>query len=193
MPDFLVRIGMMGQVGRFRPAAPQSLRRGQRVIVRTRRGLETGECLADSSADLGGVAAVDGELLRAMTPEDELLASRLERRRHEAFTSCEISLRARNIDAQLIDVETLFDGGAIYFYFLGDAPPEAAAIERELADQFAAEIRLADFANLLEHGCGPGCGTEEGAGCGTTQGGCSSCGLASACHTKMAPVGQDKG
>lgn len=193
MPDFLVRVGAMGQVGRFRPALPAVLRKGQRVIVRTRRGLETGEFLSESTSDaLSWDAATDGDFLRAMTPEDELLASRLERRRHEAFASCETCLKERGIPALLVDVETLFDGGAIYFHFLGDAPAEAAEIERELAETFAAEIRLTDFANLLEHGCGPACGTEEGAGCGTSSGGCSSCGLATACHTKMAPAAQDK-
>lgn len=188
MPDCLVRVGLLGQVGRFRPMGSLNLRRGQRVILRTARGLEIGEFL--SSCDARPIEdysfSGDGDLLRAMTPEDELLASRLERRRHQAFGRCELWLKERNIDAQLVDVETLFDGGAIYFYFLGDAPEASAALEQELGQEYAAQIRLTDFANLLEHGCGPACGTEEGAGCGASPGGCSSCGLATACHTKSA-------
>jgi cell fate regulator YaaT (PSP1 superfamily) len=186
MPDCLVRVGLLGQVGRFRSAVPLSMRRGQRVILRTARGLEIGEYL--SSCDSGLVhdyaSTGDGDLLRVMTPEDELLAVRLDRRRHQAFLRCESWLKERDIDAQLVDVETLFDGGAIYFYFLGDAPIASAALEQELGEEYAAQIRLTDFANLLEHGCGPACGTEEGAGCGASPGGCSSCGLATACHTK---------
>lgn len=187
MMDCLVRVGLMGQVGRFRPAAPVRARHGQRVILRTARGLEIGEFLGECGA--GTVPAMpiqgaDGDLLRLMTPEDELLAARLERRRHEAFTTCESWLKDHGFDAQLVDVETLFDGGAIYFYFLGDAPPASEALEKELGDHYAAKIRLGDFADLLEHGCGPGCGTEEAAGCGSSSGGCSSCGLVAACHTK---------
>jgi cell fate regulator YaaT (PSP1 superfamily) len=186
MADCLVRVGLMGQVGRFRPAAPLGLRRSQRVIVRTLRGLEIGEYLStcDSHPEGTYLTTGDGDLLRMMTPEDELLAARLERRRHEAFSRCESWLKQREIDAQLVDVETLFDGGAIYFYFLGDAPAASAALEQELGEEYAAQIRLADFANLLEHGCGPACGTEEGAGCGASAGGCSSCGLATACGVK---------
>ena len=169
MPDFLVRVGAMGQVGRFRPALPAVLRKGQRVVVRTRRGLETGEFLSESQSEFGDLDAVtDGEFLRAMTPEDDLLASRLERRRHEAFSSCETCLRERDIPAQLVDVETLFDGGAIVFYSSATRRPKPRPSSGELAEKFAAEIRLTDFANLLEHGCGPACGTEEGAGCGTS-------------------------
>lgn len=186
MLDSLVRVGMMGQVGRFRLALPMRVQRGQRVVLRTNRGLEVGEYL--SSCEGGdfaqGSGPTDGELLRTMTPEDELLAARLEKRRHEAFATCEAWLKERDIDAQLVDVETLFDGGAIYFYFLGDAPAASAALEQELGKQYAAQIRLTDFANLLEHGCGPACGTEAGAGCGASAGGCASCGLATACGVK---------
>ncbi len=177
---------MMGQVGRFRLALPLRVSRGQRVVVRTARGLEVGEFLSPFEASDAAIhaAATDGELLRTMTPEDELLAARLERRRHEAFATCEAWLKERDIDAQLVDVETLFDGGAIYFYFLGGAPTASAALEQELGEQYAAQIRLTDFANLLEHGCGPACGTEAGAGCGASAGGCASCGLATACGVK---------
>src|SRR5206468_10275633 len=68
----LVRVGVMGNVGRF--ASPDAVHypRGARVIVRTTRGLETGEVLsngADASPDL---LNADGALLRAMTVEDAL-------------------------------------------------------------------------------------------------------------------------
>ena len=51
--------------------------RGARVICRTQRGLEHGQVLA---SQVSGSTQVDGELLRAVTVQDELLLERIERR-----------------------------------------------------------------------------------------------------------------
>ena len=81
----------------------------------------------------------------------------------------------------LLDVEQLFDGQSIYFYFLGDVPPEVEALTAELAEVYEAKVKMRQFSQALVEGCGPGCGTEaagQGA-CGT----CTSCAVAGACGT----------
>ena len=82
----------------------------------------------------------------------------------------------------LVDVEHLFDGRAIYFYFLGETTPDLDNLTSELAEVYEAKAQLEKFAETLVAGCGPNCGTEEGGGCGT--GGCSTCSVLSACGTK---------
>lgn len=197
----LVRVGVLGQVGRFVPVSLGSFPRGTRVVCRTRRGLELGEVLAveqgagsihsnavhtravqagpENADKLAGKAA-DGELLRRMTVADELLAARLDKRKDEAFEACQSLLAERRIAATLVDVEHLFDGQSVYFYFLGTPPAECEPLTDELARAYGAAARFEQFAESLELGCGPGCGTEEAAGCGST-GGCSTCSLVSAC------------
>ncbi|TWT99718.1 hypothetical protein Pla108_06610 [Botrimarina colliarenosi] len=168
----------MGHVGRFRSADGLGYRRGQRVIVRTARGLECGEVLSD---DPGSQAESDGPLLRRMTDADEMLAERLRRNRDAASEACVRLLAERGSNAVLLDVEHLFDGRGLYFYFLGDVDSTTEAISAELADAYNAEARFGQFADALEQGCGPGCGTAEAEnGCGTA-GGCATCAVASAC------------
>lgn len=176
--NHLVRVGVLGHVGRFRSADGRRHARGERVVVRTSRGLEIGEVLTDEPQD---AAEADGPLLRRMTDADELLAERLQRNREAAYKACVRLLIDRGSPAALMDVEHLFDGRGLYFYFLGEVDDVTEAISAELAAAYDAEARFGQFADVLEHGCGPGCGTAEAEnGCGSS-GGCASCAVASAC------------
>jgi len=178
----LVRYGLLGHVGMF--AAVDALRypRRSRVVVRSPRGLEVGEVLAEP--DHGGDFEVaDGQILRRMTVQDDLLEARLERRRHEAFEACQQLLAEAAVPAALVDVEHLFDGEGLFFYFLGDPPQQASEITNRLAETYEAAVEFRKFAETLAEGCGPGCGTEAAMG----QGGCAtctSCAVASACGTR---------
>ena len=172
-----VRVGVLGNLGRFASLDGVRYPRATRVIVRTDRGLEVGQVLAPAGAP---PTALDGQLLRGVTPEDDLLLERLQRHRDEAFRACAERLRARNVPAVLMDVEHLFDGQSLFFYFLGPITPELEAVTGDLAEAYEAQVQLRQFAETLASGCGPDCGTEAAAGCGT--GGCVGCGLAPACQ-----------
>jgi cell fate regulator YaaT (PSP1 superfamily) len=176
----LVRVGAMGQVGRFSAIDAVRYPRRSRVIVRTRRGLEIGEVLAPPDDREDGRSYPDGELLRGMTVEDELLQARLERHRHEAYDACARLLSEQKLSAALVDVEHLFDGQGLFFYFLGDVPAEVEAHTARLAEAYETKVQFRKFTETLIEGCGPGCGTEEAKG----QGGCdacTSCAVAGAC------------
>lgn len=174
----LVRVGALGQVGRFDSVDGVRYARGARVICRTGRGLEVGEVLVPAE---GNGHAADGELLRRVTVQDELLLARLERHRDEAYRACSTLLTQRGHSAVLLDVEHLFDGQSLYFYFLGEVTPELAALTSELAAAYETRVQFHQFVETLTAGCGPGCGTEEAAGQGCSSGACSSCAAATAC------------
>ena len=72
----------------------------------------------------------------------------------------------------LVDVEHLFDGQSLFFYFLGDTTPELDALTGELAEIYEAQVQFRKFTDTLTAGCGPGCGTEE-AEQAARSGGCS--------------------
>jgi hypothetical protein len=114
---------------------------------------------------------VDGQILRGMTPQDQLLEARLEAKRQTAYTACVALLEQQQLPDLLIDVEHLFDGRGLFFYFLGEVTPELDRITRQLAETYEAEVQFRKFTETLLIGCGPGCGTEAAAG----QGGCGSC------------------
>jgi cell fate regulator YaaT (PSP1 superfamily) len=189
-----VRVGLVGQIGRFAALDSTRYNRGSRVIVRTTRGLEIGEILineqesatfnaTDSTAHIAKSA--DGVILRGMTIEDQLLEARLEQKKNAAAQACENLLTEKKSTAVLIDVEHLFDGRTIYFYFLGNVPQEVQQLTEELANTYDVAAQFRQFSDTLTEGCGPGCGTEsaEGGGCSSCSTGCA---IASACGTKKA-------
>lgn len=178
-----VRIGVLGSVGRFAASSADRLRRGSRVVCRTPRGLEVGDILSAAEMDLDApTIEPDGEIIRRVTVEDDLLLARLEKNRLEAFHACSARLVERGSSAILLDVEHLFDGRSLYFYFLGETTLELDMLTAELAEVYEAKAQLQKFADTLTAGCGPHCGTEEAEGCGS--GGCSTCSVLSACGSK---------
>lgn len=134
-------------------------------------------------ADVESVGSFDsdGAVLRRVGIEDDLLLARLEKNKDEAYAACTTLLAERGIPAILMDVEHLFDGRSLYFYFLGDVTPEIESLTSELAAAYDTTIQFQKFADTLTHGCGPGCGTEDAEGNGCGSGGCNSCAVATAC------------
>jgi cell fate regulator YaaT (PSP1 superfamily) len=175
-----VRVGQLGHVGRFAATDAARYARGTRVICRTRRGLELGEVL--STCDASSPAA-DGTVLRRVTVEDELLASRLEKHRDAAYLACAEKLAERGLRVILVDVEHLFDGQSLFFYFLGETTPALDELTSELAAIYDARIQFRQFAETLANGCGPDCGTEGAAGHGCASGGCSICAVGCKTHS----------
>jgi hypothetical protein len=180
----------MGHVGRFVAVDACRYPRGARVVVRTGRGLEVGEVLAPPRDSFGGGAGAesgaeidaaagngDGRILRGMTDADELLAARLVQHKQEAFSACCELVAARGLDATLFDIEHLFDGRGLYFYFLGPVTAEVERLTDELAEVYDAQAQFRRFVQTLTDGCGPDCGTEKGGRCDS----CSVCAVAVAC------------
>jgi hypothetical protein len=179
LAQVLVRVGVLGHVGRFTSADGTRYPRAARVVCRTRRGLEVGEVLSD--LEPAATFDSDGAVLRRVSVEDDLLLARLQKNKDEAYVACTSLLSERGIPAVLMDVEHLFDGRSLYFYFLGDVTPEIESVTSELAATYDSAVQFQKFADTLTHGCGPSCGTEEAEGNGCGSGGCSSCAVASAC------------
>lgn len=174
----LVRVGAMGNVGRFVSTDATRYPRDTQVIVRTRRGLEFG-CVLTSPDKAEGSPPRDGKILRGMTIEDHLLAARLKKNRNQAFEACQRRLSELDTPATLIDVELLFDGHSLFFYFLGEITPEIERITAELAELYEAKVKFRRFTEAVTNGCGPACGTEDASGgCSS----CVSCAVRETCH-----------
>ncbi|HUY93019.1 MAG TPA: PSP1 C-terminal domain-containing protein [Pirellulales bacterium] len=177
----LVRVGALSQVGRFAAVDAARYPRGTRVVVRSERGLELGEVLAPPVVE--SQTAADGQILRGMTVEDQLLEARLNKNRQAAYAACQHRLDELGLPVALMDVEHLFDGQTLVFYFLGEQPPELQSVTSELAELYDAQVQFRAFADTLARGCGPDCGTEAAAGQGCAS--CSTgCAVADACSTR---------
>lgn len=180
----LIRLGALAHVGSFSSVDAVRYPRGSRVVLRTARGLELGEVLTPGIERFGDGTA-DGTILRGMTAEDELLEARLSKNRREAYEACAARIRELGSEATLMDVEQLFDGRTLVFYFLGEPPPELATVTDDLAAAYDAEAQIGRFAEVLTNGCGPNCGTDEAgdSACSFCETGCA---VAEACGTRRA-------
>jgi len=110
---------------------------------------------------------------------DHLLLARAGQKRHQALRRCEQLLLRHGLPDVLIDAEYLLDGGTVVFYFLGPPSPGLESLLDHLAREFESQVRLQDFLQAAQQGCGPDCGSEKAAGCRSCA---ESCALAQMCH-----------
>lgn len=175
---YLVRVGFQQHILPVQTGAV-ALTRGERILCRTARGVEMGEVLAATQSE--HVSIVDAsKLIRKSRPEDALLWKQLTALSVDASTACQTFLQEQSSPDILLDVEPLIDGRTLYFHFLGSPSPETEMRVQELSEIYQKSVASSRFATLLEHGCGPGCGTKEKSGCGTG-GGCAVCAIAGGC------------
>lgn len=182
--SILLRVGPLGQIGRFSAGDVGGLARGQRVVCRTARGIEVAIAMGFAEQSGGVAGEADGRVLRRTTPEDELLWGHLRQLGEEAFQSCTSWLSQQSVAATLLEVEPLLDGRTLYFHFLSEVDDRVQQHLDQLVELYEQRVRESKFANLLEHGCGPGCGTAAAKnGCGSP-GGCAVCKITSACSKR---------
>jgi cell fate regulator YaaT (PSP1 superfamily) len=140
----LVRHGAMRFIGDFVPAPGVEAARGDTVILRTERGQEAGEVLCASTPQ--AVAAIPeptrGELLRVATKEDHAKLKQL-RDLHEMDYSAGTRLIAHHrLPMQLVDVERIFGGERIVFYFLSENRVDFRELVKSMAREFHTRIEL---------------------------------------------------
>lgn len=185
MQEYLVGHGLVGEFGRFRPRDPLALRRGDRVVVHTARGLEAGEILCRATqrhAELLPTVGV-GELLRPMNPDDVRAAEIARTRGHDLYAEAERRIGSLRLPLVLLDAEVLFDSEHAALHLVRWQDCDVRPLVSGLASHFDWHLQLEDLTSLKEaddYGCGScgagGCGD---GGCG--DGGCStgSCGSGS--------------
>lgn len=177
---YLVRVGYQQDVIPMQ-AGLVALTRGDQVICRTSRGIEMGTVLAATRPEYTDTGAAS-KFIRHSRPEDELLWRQLTNLSVEANRTCQAFLEDQNTPDVLLEVEPLIDGRTLYFHFLGTPSIKTEEYVQELSEIYQKSVASSRFAALLEHGCGPGCGTKEKSGCAT--GGCAVCAIAGGCTAK---------
>jgi hypothetical protein len=176
MQHYLVRYGWQREIGKVALGDNHLIHdetslnvRGQRVVIDCGRGLEVGEYLGRCSAD---AAITTGQLYRLMAPEDELLVGQLDLLAQRAFERCVAWLEDANLRQVLLKVEPLMDGKTLIFHFLNDPDDELVQEHLDnLVTLYEGEVKQSEFAQRVETGCGPNCGTAKS----SCQSSCSGC------------------
>lgn len=137
-----VRFKEVGKVYYFDPDG-QQLKKGDRVIVETVRGIECGEVAMDNRevSDEEIVKPLK-KLIRIATDDDIYTLAENKRKEAEAFEICQKKIASHNLDMKLVDVEYTFDGGKILFYFTADGRVDFRELVKDLASVFRTRIEL---------------------------------------------------
>jgi cell fate regulator YaaT (PSP1 superfamily) len=197
--SYLIRYGLMGEVGRFAAEPGESYERGQPVLIRSHRGTELGEVLIEapehSTFTFQAAPIGSTRILRLAGPDDLERAHRAEQERGDRFDTCQRVFQDGVWPLELIDVEPLLDDRRTVLHYLGahrlDVTGILAAfratcdldimlqpVGRDLTDEeLEGSGQVAESAGSCGD-CGhEGGGCATGGGCGTSHGGCADCGV----------------
>jgi cell fate regulator YaaT (PSP1 superfamily) len=140
---WIVRHGAMRFLGEFDPDGG-TYARGQEVVVRTERGLELGQvlCPADPRAvELIG-EPTRGRIVRPLTPQDREERQRLREVEQRELETCARFVQQRRLQMELVDVEHLFGGERIIFYFLAEKRVDFRELVKDLAREYQTRIEM---------------------------------------------------
>lgn len=137
-----VRFKNTGKVYYFDPNG-EKLKKGDRAIVETARGIECGE-VAMENRDVTEDAIVQPlrKLVRKATQEDLQRVAENHKKEKSAFKACEKRIAARGLEMKLVDVEYTFDNPKILFYFTADGRVDFRELVKDLAGMFRTRIEL---------------------------------------------------
>ena len=137
-----VRFKEVGKVYYFDPDG-HVLKKGNRVIVETVRGVECGEVAMDNrEIDDEQIVKPLKKLIRIADEKDieQFLANKAKEK--DAFAICQQKIANHGLDMKLVDVEYTFDGGKVLFYFTADGRVDFRELVKDLAGVFKTRIEL---------------------------------------------------
>jgi cell fate regulator YaaT (PSP1 superfamily) len=144
MAKFVVRHGAMRLLAVASTRGNDLHHRGARVIIRTGRGLESGEVLCEATENTLRQMSNpgQGQILREMTADDTNELAHIRSREREEFEICQKHVEQLQLDMELVDVEHLFGGERIVVYYLAEQRVDFRELVKTLAAEFQTRIEM---------------------------------------------------
>jgi cell fate regulator YaaT (PSP1 superfamily) len=141
---YIVRHGAMRFLGEFEAGPDARYLRGQQAVLRTERGHEAGEVLCEATPRAVGLIAepTRGQLVRPMTEDDHAQLVRMRQGELTKFDACRRFVAQRKLLMELVDVEHLFGGERIIFYFLAEKRVDFRELVKDLAREYRTRIEM---------------------------------------------------
>lgn len=119
------------------------IEKGMGVIVETARGVEYGTMVMEfRDIPQAQMKQPMKTVIRIATEEDNMTVERNAEREKEAFSICVKAIARNKLDMRLTDVEYIFDGSRIVFYFTADGRVDFRELVKDLASTFKTRIEL---------------------------------------------------
>jgi cell fate regulator YaaT (PSP1 superfamily) len=142
---FVVRYGATRFIGEFGSKGRDNFARNSQVILRTDRGVEVGEVLSlatDRTREYLGATESKGHILREATEQDRQKIDELRLKEREEFLGCQALISEHKMQMQLVDVEHLFGGERLLFYYLSESRVDFRDLVKALAGRFRVRIEM---------------------------------------------------
>jgi cell fate regulator YaaT (PSP1 superfamily) len=137
-----VRFREVGRVYHFDPGDKQ-VKKGDRVIVETARGIECGEVMLENTEIPDEqITHPLKMLIRVATPEDLTTVQKKAEKEADAFRIGEEKIKKHKLDMKLVNVEYTFDASRIIFHFTADERVDFRELVKDLAGVFRTRIEL---------------------------------------------------
>lgn len=137
-----LRYGAMGYTGGFTHALPEAPRCGRACVARTDRGLEIGTVVCVRAVPEAGGEEPVGRILRLATDEDLTENEHIIAGNAAKFKFCGEEIKRLNLPMKLVDMEHLFGGDKIIFYFVADGRVDFRQLVKDLAREYQTRIEL---------------------------------------------------
>lgn len=144
MPKYVVRHGVMRNLGVFYTRGNDTHVRGQQVIARTHRGLEAGEVLCEATDDAVAqlVDPKQGQILRRVSDDDVRELRKMFEQERREYAICEQRIQELNLNMQLADIEHLYGGERVVIYYLAEDRVDFRELVKVLAKEFQTRIEM---------------------------------------------------
>ena len=158
----LVRYGKIGLVGQFRHSERSLPSVYTRVVVQTDRGLEMGEVISPSAAHRGCTCIVprekidsyvaesgpdypftrNGRVVRLASVQDLNEQRHIEANSQKEANLCRELIKKRGLPMKVVEVEHLFGGDRIIYFFMAEGRVDFRGLVRELAQEYNTRIEM---------------------------------------------------
>ena len=143
--QYIVRYGLQRHIAEFSGKGQTRFVRNADVIIRSDRGQEWGTVLCSATErtqDYLGQTEPKGRIVRLATEEDRDLAEEIRDLERREFSVCQECITERKLQMDLIDVEHLFGGERIVFYYLAEKRVDFRELVKALASEFKTRIEM---------------------------------------------------
>lgn len=143
--QYIVRYSSLRHLGEFTAKDEQRFARYSEVIVRTDRGVEWGQVLCESDEQARkrlGRNSSKGRILREASDNDHRILDDANRTAREEFDGCGEMITERKLQMQLVDVEHVFGGERLIFYYIAEKRVDFRELVRALASKFRTRIEM---------------------------------------------------
>lgn len=119
------------------------LKTSDKVVVKTSRGMEFGEVVSSpTEVPDEEITTPLKKVLRKASAEDKEQLTKNKQKEKDAYKTAEEKIAKHGLQMKLIDVEYVFDGSKIIFYFTADGRVDFRELVKDLASVFKTRIEL---------------------------------------------------